>query len=114
MIPITGAMKPLASVFFCGLMFAAMVATAQQSSSNETPSSLEALPKDLEIKLALSALPPYLRADATTFLLIPSKGYELEQKATNDFTCFVERTDWVREEYRNDLLIPECFDAEGT
>lgn len=114
MIPITGAMKPLVSVFFCGLAFAAMVATTQQSSSNETPSSLEALPKDLEIKLALSALPPYLRADATVFLLIPSKGYELEQKGTNDFTCFVERTDWVREEYRNDLLIPECFDAEGT
>jgi hypothetical protein len=26
----------------------------------------------------------------------------------------VERTDWVRADFRNDLFIPECFDAEGT
>lgn len=114
MIPITRAMKPLACVFFCAFVFAVMVATAQQSSNNKNRSSLVALPRDLETKLALSALPPYLRADATVFLLIPSKGYELGQKGTNDLTCFVERTDWVREEYRNDLLIPECFDAQGT
>ena len=111
---ITGPMKHLAHLFFCGLVLAAMLAAAQQSSGNKNRGSLEALPKDLETKLALSALPPYLRSDATVFLLSTSKSYELAREGTNDFTCFVERTDWVREEYRNDVLIPECFDAEGT
>jgi len=26
----------------------------------------------------------------------------------------VERTDWVRADFRDDLFIPECFNAEGT
>ena len=77
-------------------------------------SVLEAMPKDLEVRLALSALPPYLRSDATVYVLDPAKGYTAEQRGTNDFTCFVERTDWVRADFRNDLFIPECFDAEGT
>ena len=75
--------------------------------------SLEPLPRELEIELALSALPPYLRQEATAYVLDPAKGYVLGRKGTNDFTCFVGRTDWVREDYRNDLLIPECFDVEG-
>ena len=95
------------------LVMAATSATAQQTSV-ASGNSLQPLPPALETKLALSALPPYLRADATVYVLNPTKGYELERKGTNDFTCFVERTDWVREDYRNDLLIPECFDAEGT
>ena len=77
-------------------------------------SHLDVIPRDLEVKLALSALPPYLRSDATVYLLDPAKGYVLERQGKSDFTCFVERTDWVREDYRNDLFIPECFDAEGT
>jgi len=85
-----------------------------QKPTNKKGDSLKPLPRDLETKLALSALPPYLRADATVYILNPAQGYELERKGANDFTCFVERTDWVREDYRNDLLIPECFDAEGT
>jgi hypothetical protein len=76
--------------------------------------ALEPLPRELEVKLALSALPPYLRSDPTVYILDPAKGYVLERQGKNEFTCFVERTDWVREDYRNDLFIPECFDAEGT
>ena len=87
---------------------------AQQPTAVANGASLEPLPHDLETKLALSALPPYLRAEATVHVLDPTKGYVLERKGTNGFTCFVERTDWVREDYRSDLLIPECFDAEGT
>jgi len=75
---------------------------------------LEPLPRDLEVTLALSALPPYLRAEASVYVLDPAKGYALERQGMNGFTCFVERTDFVRDDYRNDLLIPECFDAEGT
>jgi len=76
--------------------------------------ALEALPRELEVKLALSALPPYLRSEATVHVLDPARGYILERQGKNGFTCFVERTDWVREDFRNDLFIPECFDAEGT
>jgi hypothetical protein len=38
----------------------------------------------------------------------------VERQGTNGFTCFVERTDYVRAEYRDDLLVPICFDPERT
>ena len=91
-----------------------IVPAVVRSATAATGNSLDALPRELESKLALSALPPYLRADANVYVLDPAKGYELARQGTNGFTCFVERTDWVREDFRNDLLIPECFDAEGT
>lgn len=76
--------------------------------------ALEALPRELEVKLALSALPPHLRSQANVYVLDPAKGYVLDRQGQNNFTCFVERTDWVRADFRDDLFIPECFDAEGT
>jgi hypothetical protein len=76
--------------------------------------ALQPLPRGLEAGLALSALPPHLRADATIFVLDPSKGYVVERPGGNGFTCFVERTDYVRAQYRDDLLVPICFDPEGT
>lgn len=76
--------------------------------------ALEPLPRGLETKLALSALPPHLRADATIFVLDPKRGYIVERPGNNGFTCFVERTDYVRAQYRDDLLVPICFDPEGT
>jgi hypothetical protein len=77
-------------------------------------SQLDAIPRALEVRLALSAAPPHLRSEATVYILDLAKGYILERKGGNDFTCFVERTDWVRADFRNDLFIPECFDEEGT
>jgi hypothetical protein len=97
----------LSVVFLSGL-------AAGQATSGASRNLLEPLPRDLEVQLALSALPPYLRADASVYVLDPAKGYALGRPGTNAFTCFVERTDFVREDFRNDLLIPECFDAEGT
>ena len=85
-----------------------------QNSVGSSGSALEPLPRELEVRLALSALPPYLRSDATVYVLDPAKGYISERQGNNNFTCFVERTDWVREDFRNDLVIPECFDEEGT
>jgi hypothetical protein len=80
--------------------------TRRAAITSSSESVLEGIPKDLEVRLALSALPPYLRSDATVYVLDPAKGYAAEQKGTNDFTCFVERTDWVRADFRNDLFIP--------
>ncbi len=75
---------------------------------------VEPLPRTLEVNLALSAAPPYLRADATVYVLDPAKGYVLERKGVNGFTCYVERTDYLREDFGNDFIVPECHDPEGS
>ena len=75
---------------------------------------LEPLPRALEVKLALSAAPPHLRAEATVYVLDTKKGYVLDRQGTNGFTCYVERTDYTREFYSRDYIVPECQDAEGT
>ncbi len=72
------------------------------------------LPKSLEVQLALAAAPPYLRSQATVFVLDPAKGYVLERQGTNGFTCYVQRTDYLREDYGDGYIAPECQDAEGT
>jgi hypothetical protein len=38
---------------------------------------IEPLPQDLEIQLALSALPRHLRDNATVYTLDPAKGFEV-------------------------------------
>lgn len=72
------------------------------------------LPKSLEVALALSAAPPYLRTDATVFVLDPQNGYVLERQGTNGFTCYVQRTDYTREEFNDGYIVPECQGPEGT
>ena len=71
------------------------------------------MPKDLEERFALSALPPHLRAGATVYLLDPATGYVLDRKGTNGFGCLVERTEQERANFRNDVYAAVCFDAEG-
>jgi hypothetical protein len=75
---------------------------------------LQPLPRTFEVKLALSAAPPHLRANATVYVLDPGKGYVLERKGTNGFTCYVERTDYLREDFGDGFITPECQDAEGS
>jgi hypothetical protein len=79
------------------------------------------LPRDLEIQLALSALPPHLRDNATVYALNPAKGFEVARKGTNEFHAFVARTgddtfkgSWPLAEYRSDILYPIAFDKAGT
>jgi len=81
---------------------------------------LEPLPRDLEIQLALSALPPHLRDNATVYVLNPDKGFEVARKGTNGFHAFVARTGddtfrgtWPLREYRDDILYPISFDEAG-
>jgi len=106
--------KSAIAFLFLSLIMGLPVRRGGQAVTSSSENVPEAMPKDLEVGLALSALPPYLRSEATVYVLDPAKGYVAQQKGTNDFTCFVERTDWVRADFRNDLFIPECFDAEGT
>lgn len=88
--------------------------SGEQTSDGLSGNRLEALPQDLEVRWALSAIPPYLRSDATLYVLDPAKGYVLTHQGSNGFNCFVERTDYVREDYRKDLIYPLCFDPEGS
>jgi hypothetical protein len=74
----------------------------------------------LEIQLALSALPPHLRDNATAYVLNPDKGFEVARKGTNGFHAFVARTGddsfrgfWPLTAYRDDILYPISFDSAG-
>jgi hypothetical protein len=87
---------------------------AQESVPNGPAAKLTALPRSLEVHLALSAAPPHLRSEATVFVLDPAKGYVRERQGTNGFTCYVQRTDYMREDYGDSYVAPECQDPEGT
>lgn len=78
--------------------------------------SLEKMPKSLEVRFALSALPSHLRAGATTYVLDPAAGYVLAEKGTNGFTCIVMRTEWSWPQlaFRDDIYVPICYDDEGS
>lgn len=74
---------------------------------------LEKIPVALEVRLALSALPPALRDKAAVYILDPAKGYILERAGSNGQSCFVGRTEWKFADYRNDVYDPICYDAIG-
>ncbi len=92
-----------------------------QTMAGKATGKIEPLPRELEIQLALSALPPHLRDDATVYVLNPEKGFEVARKGTNGFHTFVARTgddsfrgEWPLKEYREDILYPVSFDSAGT
>ena len=98
-------------VVIAGLLFS-LTASAENK--------IEPLPRDLEIQLALSALPSHLRDSATVYILNPDKGFEIARNGTNGFHTFVARTgddtfrgSWPFTEYRDDILYPISFDAAG-
>ncbi len=87
--------------------------------SSVTAQEMIDLPRDLEIELALSALPERLQADSTIYLLDPAKGYVLHREGQNGFATFVARTSirfysaaWPYS-YPVDQLIPMAFDSVG-
>lgn len=102
-------------VAILGLLFS-LTASAENKQANK----IEPLPRDLEIQLALSALPPHLRDNATVYVLNPDKGFEVARKGTNGFHAIVARTgddafrgSWPFTEYRDDILYPISFDKAG-
>jgi hypothetical protein len=98
----------------------ALLFSLTASAENRPVNKIESLPQDLEIQLALSALPPHLRDNATVYVLNPDKGFEVARKGTNGFHAFVARTgddafrgSWPLTEYRDDILYPISFDKAG-
>jgi hypothetical protein len=83
------------------------------SQGHEKDWQLEKMPPALETDFALSALPSYIRDQATVYLLDPGKGYYTSRQGTNGFICFVLRTEWARADFRKDIATPISYDAEG-
>ncbi len=106
-------------VVIVGLLFS-LTASAENKQTPKVMNKIEPLPRDLEIQLALSALPPHLRDNATVYVLNPDKGFEVARKGTNGFHAFVARTgddafrgSWPLTAYRDDILYPISFDSAG-
>jgi len=97
------------------LLFAAVTSFISFQSFAQNPGDwhLDKMPVQLETDFALSSLPPQLRPGATVYLLDPNKGYYAARKGTNGFVCFVGRTDWEWDEFRNDVLYAISFDPAG-
>lgn len=104
------------------VMNAFQIAMAAAFLSAAVPAQAEdfvELPRDLEIELALSALPEALQEEATIYLRDPDKGFMLYREGSNGFATFVARTsvrfydaDWPYH-YPVDQLIPIAFDRVG-
>lgn len=94
--------------------------TTAASQNQQAARKLAALPRELEIQLAQSALPPHLRDSATVYVLNPAKGFEIARQGSNGFHALVARTgddtfrgSWPLKAYRTDILYPIGFDAAG-
>jgi hypothetical protein len=97
-----------------------LTASAGNAQTPKVTNKIEPLPRDLEIQLALSALPPHLRDNAAVYVLNPAKGFEVARKGTNGFHALVARTgddtfkgSWPLTNYRDDILYPISFDNAG-
>jgi len=52
------------------------------ASSPKLETKLETMPQSLEVRFALSALPPHLRDGATAYILDPAAGYVVNRKGS--------------------------------
>jgi len=94
-------------------LFAIVLLSLQGFGQGPAGWKLEKMPADLETDFALSSLPPHVRNAATVYLLDPEKGYYIGRKGTNGFICFLVRTEWVTDEFRQDLYTAISYDPEG-
>jgi len=89
--------QPTARSVFLGLLAGlGGLAHAEGTDANARVSAvkLSRMPESLEVRYALSATPRHLRADATVYVLDPSRGYVLNHKGANGISCM--RLDAVR------------------
>ena len=79
-------------IILAATVFSVMAGAADKQVRKDATGKIEPLPRDLEMQLALSALPPHLRDHATVYVLNPDKGFEVARTGTNGFHAFVART----------------------
>jgi hypothetical protein len=96
------------------LVFGLMAGAATQVKAQE-PKKQEvrfdaSVPRERQIKLALSSAPAEVSSKATLYVLGP-KGYERGREGTNGFSCLVGRSFEGTTEASID---PMCYDAEGS
>jgi hypothetical protein len=115
-----GIMRKLQAISVILILLSLVTANAQDKQSPRGTKQIEPLPRALEIQLALSALPPHLRDNASVYVLNPAKGFEVARQGTNGFHALVARTGddsfrgtWPLKQYRDDILYPISFDAAG-
>lgn len=101
------------SRFACLVALVALTVAGDKAMA-QTDTQIDRMPQDLEVRFALSAVPGHIRDEAAVFVLNPEQGYELIRKGTSGITCIVQRTVWEITDYRNDIYIPLCYDAEGS
>ena len=89
----------------CATYVAAQAPAPAGHDHSATGGRVLSLPRDLEIRLAVNALPKELR-DGATVLVMETAGYVEARHGTNPFTCIVSR--------RGGNFYPVCFDEEGT
>ncbi len=113
-------MRTFQTILVIAGLLLSLTASAEDKQTPKAMNKIEPLPRDLEVQLALSALPRHLRDGATVYVLNPDKGFEEARKGTNGFHAFVARTgddafrgSWPLTEYREDILYPISFDAAG-
>ncbi len=101
-------------------LLVSLTAGAQNQQPANRPGTIVPLPRDLEIQLALSSLPPHLRENATLYVLTPDKGFEVARTGTNGFSALVARTGddamrgpWQLTAYPDDILYPISWDQAG-
>jgi hypothetical protein len=97
--------------------FCCLAQTGKTGGSTDASSpKLETMPQSLEVRFALSALPPHLRDGATAYVLDPVAGYIVNRKGTNGLSCIVMRTEWAWPQlaFRDDIYVPICYDEEGS
>ena len=96
------------------LIVVSLLTSLGVAATQPAETTIEQMPPKLETQFALSALPPAMRDHATVYLLDPKKGYQLSRQGTSGVTCLVERTAWEQADFRNDIYVPLCYDAEGS
>jgi hypothetical protein len=113
-------MRQVQTIAVLACLLFTLTASAENKETPTAMNRIEPLPRDLEIQLALSALQPHLKDNATVYVLNPDKGFEVARKGTNGFHAFVARTgddtfrgSWPLTEYKDDILYPISFDSAG-
>jgi hypothetical protein len=81
----------------------------QTAPATRSGAGLERMPHDLEVQFAVSALSEHLRERATIYVLDPNRGYAIDRKGTNGMSCLVERTEWARVDFRDDIYTAICI-----